>query len=206
MITYALKIKFSTTAGLTADGGSLRRGMVADSTDSLLAGLFSNFQHQLPRYTSKYLRVFDVVRTFRSIFQIRFSHRELCGFGFLVNRWNDQHLRRNDFALRFKEPGATEVSRSYSSEKSHILGRLDNVIDSQTAIREATPNVTGLSVVGMARPSLSNNGSQKNQTHAIRLFESLSGSPINRQQRMNSNEKDNAYQCVASRRKSDCDC
>ena len=47
MITYALKIKFSTTAGLTADGGSLRRGMVADSTDGLLAGLFSNFQHQL---------------------------------------------------------------------------------------------------------------------------------------------------------------
>lgn len=205
MITNVLKIKFSTTAGLTVDGSSLRRGMVADSTHGLFASLFVNFQRQF-RCSREYLPVFDAVRTFRSIFQIRFSSRVLCGFGFLVNCWNDQRLRRNYFALCFKGSGATEVSRFYSNEKSHKLGRLDDVVDSQTASRQATSNVTGLSVVGMACPSLSNNGSQKNQIHAIRLFESLSGSPISRQQRMNLNEKNNAYQCVASRGKSDCDC
>ena len=205
MITNALKIKFSTAAGLTVGGISLRRGNVADSTHGLFASLFENFQPRF-RCSREHVPVFDAVRAFRSIFQIRFSSRELCRFGFLASCWDDQRLRGNDFALRFKESGATVVSRFYSNEKSHKIGQLDDVIGSQTASRQATSNVTGLSVVGIACPSLPSNGSQKNQIHAIRLFESLSGSPIRRQQRMNSNEKNNAYQCIASRGKSDCDC
>ncbi len=206
MITNALKIKFSMPAALPAVVSSLRHGIVADSTPNLFAWYFASFQCQMPRCTIKQAPVFDVERVFRSIIQIRFPNRALCGIEFLVNRWSDQRLRGNDFALRFKDPGAAEVRRSSSSKKSHKLGYWGNAIGSQTAIRQAMSNVTGLPEVGTVCPSLPNHGSQKNQIHAIRLFESCLGSPINCQQRMNSNEKNNAYQCVASRGKPDCDC
>ena len=206
MITNALKIKSSMTAALPAGVSSLRHGIVADSTPNLVAGFFASCQRQMLRCTFKQSPVFDAERIFRSIVQIRFPNRALCGIGFLVNRWNDQRLRGNFFALRFKDSGATEVRRSSSSEKSHKLGHRGNAIGSQTASRQAMSNVTSLPEVGTACPSLPNHGSQKNQIHAIRLFESCLGSPINRQPRMNSNEKNNANQCVASRGKPDCDC
>jgi hypothetical protein len=208
-MTSTLKIKFSKTAALAAGASSLRRGIIADSTPDFFDGLFSSSNCQLP-WLSLFARgrssAFKAVRTLRSVFQIRFSNSELRGFGFLVNRWNDRDLRRNYFALGYIESGVAEVSRPHSSEKGHIVGRLDNVIGSRLVNQQTASSATGLPVVGAANPSLPNSGSQKNQIHAIRLFESLSGSPIDRQQRMNSNEKNNAYQCVAIRGKSDCDC
>lgn len=206
MITNALKMKSSMTAALPVGRSSLRHGIVVDSTRSLFAGFSASFQWQLPRCTKRPSSVFEAVQNLRSIIQIRFSNRALCGIEFLVSCWSDRHLRRNYFALGTKKSGAIEVSRSCSSEKIHKFGWLGNAIDLQSANRQATSNVTELSAVGTACPSLSNHGSQKNQIHAIRLFESCLGSPINRQQRRNSNEKNNANQCVASRGKSDCDC
>jgi len=206
MITNALKIKSFKTAALPVGGSSLRHGIVADSTRNLFAGSSASCQWQLLRCIRRPSSMFEAVQNLRSIIQIRFSNRALYGIEFLVSRWSDRHLRRNYFALGTKKSGATEVSRSCSSAKSHKFGWSGNAIDLQSANRQATSNVTELSAVGTACPSLSNHGSQKNQIHAIRLFESCLGSPINRQQRRNSNEKNNANQCVASRGKSDCDC
>lgn len=206
MITDALKMKFSSTAALSAAGRSWRYGFVAGSTPYLYAGFFAKFQRRSFWCARQTTPVFEAAQTFRSLIQSRFRNQAFVGIEFLVNRWSDKHSRRNDFALRFNKSGATEVCRSGSNGKSHKFGLLSNAIGLQSANRKATSNVTGLSAVGMACPLLSNHDSQKNQIHAIRLYESCLGSPVNCQQRMNSNEKNNAHQRIASRGKSDCDC